>query len=294
MKGLSLFQGELLPGFYDDWVTQEREHLQVIYEKNITRLLELLEKERRWNDILEWAERWISFDQGAETAYRYLMIAYDVLGNRAKVASTYQRCVQALRQLDLEPSEQTRTLALKRNSKLNIPIPLTSFIGREKELKEIVGLFSKSRLITLTGSGGVGKTRLAIHMVADLLNRFLDGIWFLDLSPVSDPALVPSTLARLLGLREPTDGSISVSDMLINYFRARIALIIFDNCEHLIESCAQLIHALLTTCEHLSVLATSREALKVTGEVPYRVPSLKFPQPDTTIAVGEISNIESM
>jgi DNA-binding SARP family transcriptional activator len=135
MKGLSLFHEELLPGFYDDWITQEREYLQTIYEKNITRLLELLEQEKRWNDILEWAEHWISFDQGAETAYRNLMIAYDALGDRAKVTSTYQRCVQALRELDLEPSEQTRVLAFKRNSKLNIPIPRTSLIGHTDRVR---------------------------------------------------------------------------------------------------------------------------------------------------------------
>ena len=111
MKALSVFQGEFLPGFYEDWITQEREHLQAVYEQKMARLLELLENEKRWNDILEWAERWISFGQESEAAYRYLMTSYDALGDRAKVTSTYQRCVQALRELDLEPSEQTRSLA---------------------------------------------------------------------------------------------------------------------------------------------------------------------------------------
>jgi predicted ATPase/DNA-binding SARP family transcriptional activator len=274
---LSVSQGDFLPGFYDEWIVMEREHLRSIYEQKMAWLLELLESQKRWPEIFEWAECWISLGQGPEAAYRYLMIAHDALGDRAKVASTYERCKQALRELDLEPSEQTRALAFKRTSKLNIPIPLTSFIGREKELKEVLDLFSKSRLITLTGSGGVGKTRLAIQVVADVLDRFPDGVWFLDLAPVSDPALVPNTLANLLGLREPGDTKLSITDLLINYFRSRAALVIFDNCEHLIESCAQLVNSLLTSCENLSILATSREALRVSGEIPYRVPSLLLP-----------------
>jgi predicted ATPase len=220
------------------------------------------------------------------------MVAYDALGDHAKVTSTYERCKQALRQLELEPSEETRALAFKRSSKIKIPIPLTSFIGREKELKEVAELFSKSRLITLTGSGGVGKTRLAIQVVAEVLNLFPDGVWFLDLAPLSDSSLVPNTLASLIGLRE--SGEIATTDLLINYFRTRTALVIFDNCEHLISSCAQLMNLLLTSCENLSVLATSRETLRVAGEIPYRVPSLETPKPYCGFNLVELSRMESV
>lgn len=292
MNSLSRFQGELLPGFYETWITQERERLHVLYEGSMAQLLEILELESRWQDIVEWAERWISHGGESESAYRYMMIAYDAIGDRAKVASTYQRCVQALRELDLEPSEQTRALAFRRNSKINVPIPLTSFIGREKELKEVAGLLSKSRLVTLTGSGGVGKTRLAIQVVADTMNHFPDGIWFLDLAPLNDPALVAGTLANMLGLQEA--GDISIIDMLINYFRSRDVLIIFDNCEHLIEACAQLIHSLLTSCASLSVIATSREVLRVSGEIPYRVPSLELPGLDTKSTIDILRHVESI
>jgi predicted ATPase/DNA-binding SARP family transcriptional activator len=292
INALSNYHGELLPGFYEDWVVLEREHLQVLFEQKIARLLEMLEKDQRWNDILEWAERWISLAQAPEAAYRALMVAYDALGDHAKVASTFERCKKALRQLDLEPSEETHALAFKRNSKIKIPIPLTSFIGREKELKEVADLFSKSRLITLTGSGGVGKTRLAIQVVAEVMDLFPDGVWFLDLALLSDPSLVPNTLASLLGLRE--SGEISVTDLLSNYFRTRTALVIFDNCEHLIESCAQLINLLLTSCEDVAVLATSREILRVSGELPYRVPSLVVPSSDLQFTVNDLANMESV
>ena len=292
IAALVVYHGEFLPGFYDDWIIIEREHLQSVYEQQMARLLELLESEKRWHETLKWAEQWISLGEAPETAYRYLMTAYDALGDRAKIASTYERCVQALRALDLEPSEETHSLALKRTSKLNIPIPLTSFVGREKELKEVADLFSKFRLVTLTGSGGVGKTRLAIQVVADVMEGFPDGVWFLDLAPLSDPALLPNTLANVLGLRD--SGELPITEVLINYFRSRTALVIFDNCEHLIESCAQLIHSLLTSCQNLSILATSREALRISGEVPYRVPSLEIPKPTVEISIDEISNMESL
>lgn len=291
VKSLSIFQGELLPGFYDEWIVLEREYLQTVFEQNVSQLLELLESEKRWSNILDWAENWISFGQGPEAAYRYLMIAYEALGDPVRLTSTYERCRKALRALDLEPSEQTRALAYKRNSKINIPIPLTSFIGREEELKEVANLLSKSRLVTLTGSGGVGKTRLAIQVVADVLEGFPDGVWFLDLAPLNNSALVASTLMTLLGLRESV--GLPANDLLVNYFRSRTALVIFDNCEHLIDSCSQLINSLLGSCEKLSILATSRETLRVSGEITYRVPSLEIPTFNMEPSVDTFSKIES-
>ena len=292
IKGLSIIHGELLPGFYEDWITQEREHLQAVYEQKMSRLLESLAEEKRWHETLEWAERWIIVGSGPEAAYRYLMIAYDALGDHMRVTSTYERCRKALGALDLEPSEQTRALAFKWAAKLKVPIPLTSFIGREKELEEVGELFTKSRLLTLTGSGGVGKTRLAIQVITDLLETFPDGIWFLDLSPIIDPSFVPRTLANLLDLRE--SGEPSTTSLLVNFFQSRTALVIFDNCEHVIEACAQLIHTLLTSCANLSVLATSRETLRVSGEIPYRVPSLEVPKSDIESSVEALKKIESV
>jgi predicted ATPase/DNA-binding SARP family transcriptional activator len=292
VNALSLFQGEFLPGFYEEWIILERENLLVVFEQKTKRLLELLEKKKRWSDVLEWAERWISFGQAPESAYRALLVAYNALGDHVKVAATYERCVQALNSLELEPSEETRSLATRRSSKINLPIPLSSFIGREKELKEVASLLTKSRLVTLTGSGGVGKTRLAIQVVGDVMDQFPDGVWFLDLATLSDPALVPTTLANLLGVRESVE--IPVIDLLINYFRSRTALVIFDNCEHLIEACARLINSLLTACEQLSILSTSREALRVAGETPYRVPSLEVPKTDVELNLEKLSAMESV
>jgi predicted ATPase/Tfp pilus assembly protein PilF len=174
----------------------------------------------------------------------------------------------------------------------NLPAPLTTFIGREKEQSDLSALIAKHRLVTLTGSGGVGKTRLSIKVVADMSKRFPDGVWFLDMAALNDPELVPNTLAGLLGLRESKD--VSITTILINYFRSRIALVIFDNCEHLVEACAQLIYSLLTSCENLSILATSREALRVSGEIPYHVPSLAIPTLELEQATETLEEIESV
>ena len=294
IAALSIYQGELLPGFYDEWVVLERDHLQAVYEGKMARLLELLESEKRWHQILEWAERRISLGHPPEAAYRALMVAYNALGDRAKVASTYERCAQALRALDLEPSEEMRALAFTWPSSLNIPVSLTSFIGRKKELKEIVGRISKYRLVTLTGSGGVGKTRLSIQVVLEVLNLFPDGIWFFDLAFLSDPALVPNALASLLGVRDTANSRLSILDLLKGYLRSRTALLIFDNCEHLIESCAQLADSLLQACPTLHILATSREVLRVAGEIPYRVPSLEIPRSHFRSTVDVLANTESV
>ena len=292
MKALSVFRGELLPGFYEDWVVLERAHLQAVYEQKMGRLLKLLDSEERWNDLVQWAENWITFGQGPEAAYRYLMIAYEALGDHIKVTSTYERCRKALRALDLEPSEQTRALAFKRTSKINIPIPMTSFIGREKELTEVSTLLSTCRLVTLTGSGGVGKTRLAIQVVAEVLELFPDGVWFVDLAPLRDPTLVPQAMLTTLGLIEQAGRAPAM--ILTNFLQKRRALLIVDNCEHVIQACAQLAETLLQACAGLHILATSREALRIGGERPFRVPSLEVPRRDSESILDELSNMESV
>jgi predicted ATPase/DNA-binding SARP family transcriptional activator len=295
MATLAVYHGEMLPGFYDEWIVREREHFQAIYEQQMTRLLESLESERRWPEILNWAEHWISLGHTPESGHRALIVAYAALGDRAKVIMTYQRCVQALAELGLEPSKETRALAEMWNSlPNNIPIPMTSFIGRETELKEVLTLLSKFRLVTLTGSGGMGKTRLSIRVAEAVQETFPDGVWFLNLAPFSDPALIPDTLARVLGLREGGDSKLSVTDLLINYLSSRRALIIFDNCEHLIAACARLADMLLTACTDLSILATSRQALRVSGEARYRVASLEVPALSVEKKISVLGNAASV
>ena len=160
----------------------------------------------------------------------------------------------------------------------NLPIQLTSFVGRQREIAEVAALVQESRLVTLTGPGGAGKTRLALQVAAELLDGSGDGVWFVDLAPLSNPDLVPAALAFAVGLRDQPGRPIL--ETLIDALRSRRLLIVLDNCEHLIDGCARLLDQLLRTCLAVRVLATSREVLGVAGEHRYLVPPLDLPTDD--------------
>jgi predicted ATPase/class 3 adenylate cyclase len=163
----------------------------------------------------------------------------------------------------------------------NLPLQMTSFIGREKEIKEIMQALQHNRLVTLTGSGGTGKTRLSLRVAEEMLETFKDGAWFVELAPLSDPTLVTGTVANLFGVREES-GRPLVST-LTDWLKERDLLIILDNCEHLIDACAQFTEGVLHNTPRVHILTSSREALGVPGELAWRVPSLATPDPKTTI-----------
>ena len=163
-----------------------------------------------------------------------------------------------IKSLDLQPN--------------NLPAQLTSFIGREKEIDEIKAALSESRLVTLTGSGGTGKTRLSIETGLQLLPRFSNGVWLVELAPLSDEAQIIPALAQAFGLQELPFNPLK--NLVMDYLRDKKLLLILDNCEHLIAACAKLANDLLHQCAGLKILASSREALGIAGEVAYRTPSL--------------------
>ena len=174
----------------------------------------------------------------------------------------------------------------------NLPAQMTSFIGRERELTEIKQALSAHRLVTLTGSGGAGKSRLSLQVGMDCLSQFADGVWLVELAPVTDPALVAQTLLATFNLREGRNRS--VLDVLTDYLRTKTILLLLDNCEHLIDSCAQTSEALLQACPNLRILASSREALGITGEFAYRVPSLNTPNPEQLPALDQLEKADSI
>ena len=174
----------------------------------------------------------------------------------------------------------------------NLPAQLTSFIGREKEMDDIKNLIAAQRIVTLIGSGGAGKTRLSLRVGAESLGQFPNGVWFVELAPVTNPALVPQTLLSIFNLRE--DSHRTALEVLINSLRPKTVLLILDNCEHLIEACAQISEVLLRACPNLKILASSREPLGIAGEVPYRVPSLVIPDPDHLPPLEKLSNVDSI
>jgi predicted ATPase/DNA-binding XRE family transcriptional regulator/tetratricopeptide (TPR) repeat protein len=160
----------------------------------------------------------------------------------------------------------------------NLPRQLSSFVGREKDVAKIRELIASDRLVTLVGSGGVGKTRIALRVAADLLDGSGQGVWFVDLAPLTDASLVPSTIASALSVQETLDRPILQT--LIAYLKNRYLLLVLDNCEHLIDGVARAAEVLLQSCSRLQILATSREALGISGERTYRVPSLSVPALD--------------
>jgi predicted ATPase/DNA-binding CsgD family transcriptional regulator len=166
------------------------------------------------------------------------------------------------------------------SSKHNLPSQLTSFIGREKEIETVKDLITShggGQLLTLTGAGGSGKTRLALQVAYATLNVFSDGVWFTDFAPLTDPTLVPQSLLTTLGLSEQAGRSTLA--IVSDFLQPKQALLVLDNCEHLIQACAQLVETLLRACPTLQILATSREALGVPGERLYLVPTLTTPDP---------------
>jgi predicted ATPase/class 3 adenylate cyclase len=159
----------------------------------------------------------------------------------------------------------------------NLPRQLTSFVGREREMQEIKRLLGATSLLTLVGTGGAGKTRLSLQVAADVLETYRDGAWLVELAPLSDPTLVPQTVATALGVREQAGRP--AMQTLQEYLRTRTLLLVLDNCEHLVAACTSLADGLLRACPNLKILATSREALGIAGETTWRVPSLSMPDP---------------
>ena len=157
------------------------------------------------------------------------------------------------------------------------PAVLTSFIGRDGPVREVAGLLGEHRLVTVTGPGGSGKTRLAAEVARRVAGRFADGVWLAELAPVADPALVPSVVAAALGVRE--QAGVPAAEAVARVLASRQLLLVLDNCEHVIDAAAGLCAGLLGACDDVRVLATSREPLAVAGEARYRLASLALPDP---------------
>ncbi len=174
----------------------------------------------------------------------------------------------------------------------NLPLQLTSFVGREQELGEVAALLGAHRLLTLTGPGGTGKTRLALQAAADALEAYPDGVWLAELAALAGPALVPQAVAAAVGAREEPGRPLGAT--LTDALRPKRVLVLLDNCEHLLDACARLADTLLRACPHVRVLATSREALGTAGETTWRVPSLALPDPDRLGPLEQVTHYDAV
>jgi non-specific serine/threonine protein kinase len=174
----------------------------------------------------------------------------------------------------------------------NLPAARSSFVGREREMAEVERGLASTRLLTLTGAGGSGKTRLALEAACDLVGAYPDGVWLVELAPLSEGALVPKEVAEALGV--PERPAQQLDDTLAEVLRDRELLLLVDNCEHLLEATARLVDRLLDACPQLSILATSREAIGVEGEVRWPVPPLSVPEDGLESSSEELEGYESV
>lgn len=174
----------------------------------------------------------------------------------------------------------------------NLPRELTRFIGREAEIARAIELFQQTALLTLTGSGGCGKTRLALELAGDILPEFPDGVWLIELGSVTDSGLVAQTIASVLAIREVTGTPVLTT--IEAFCHPKSMVLILDNCEHLVDECARVIESLLKQCPQLKILCTSREALGIFGEVSWKVPSLTLPKVADHVGVGDALHSEAI
>lgn len=284
-----LYSGDLLPGA--DWLTTRRAELRETHREILVKLASEV-RHRAPEEALVILTRALESDPLHEGAVRAQMVVLAQLGRRSEALARYERLVdELLEAFGTDPDAQTvalfrelltgstaerpRTPDGPRTTIGHLPKPLSSFIGRERELVDVERLIGRARLLTLTGAGGSGKTRLALEAARRVQPKYSDGVWFVDLAGVGESLLVADAVAE--ALRLDSGASASRAQALVDQLRTRKLLIVLDNCEHLLAACAHLVAAILIGCPDVHILATSREPLHSPGEYTFRVPSLALP-----------------
>ncbi len=315
---VELYRGTLLEGCAEEWVFPEREAREQACLNALERLAKQALTRGEADISAGYLRRLICLDTLRESAICRLMEALAASGDHAEISQVYRVFrLRIWEELQIEPSAETTRLyqrllerarrsvtvdamvrvsesceseprpptypvstaiAASPSSSLHcVPIPLSRLIGRESEREEIHNRFGSARLVTLTGAGGIGKTRLAISLCEERADLYSDGIWFVELAGLSDPFLVTQTVASTLGGLDSS--GVPVLQSVTAFLKNKQALLVLDNCEHLLEACAQLAAHLLKQCPALHIMATSREGLGLTGEALWRVLPLPLPAP---------------
>jgi predicted ATPase/DNA-binding SARP family transcriptional activator len=292
-----LYAGDLLPDLPDaQWLASRREELRATYRELSVKLATAV-KQRAPEEAAAILTGVLESDSVHEAAVRALMAVLAEMGRRSEALARYERLVDdLLATFGTDPDPQTAALfrklltgapaggrarpdaATQPQDIGRLPTPLTSFVGRQRELVDVERLISHARLLTLTGAGGSGKTRLAVEAARRMRPRYPDGVWFVDLAVVGESAQVAGAVAESLGLN--SDVAPDRARTLVDQLRRRRLMIVLDNCEHVLAACARLVGSLLTACPDIVVLATSREPLHVQGEYTLPVPSLALPASD--------------
>ena len=298
-----LYRENLLAGCEEPFADAERSNREVAFLNGADRLASHYISIQNYAAAIAVLRRSIAIDPFRESSYRALMVCLAESNEMLAAQILYRELRSRLnRDLNIEPSEPTKelyqslrsrpltrmTIPETRSKKIALPVPLSSLVGRDKEVERVSSLVSRCRLVTLTGVGGVGKTRLAIAVSEAVQERFVDGVRFVDLAPVSDPAMIPSTIAMALTIKE--DISKPIIQSLLDHIRESEILLVLDNCEHLVQDLVPTLDLLLSSSRNLHVLATSRQSLGVNGELISSVPSLAVPDVQLTDSPEHRSN----
>jgi DNA-binding SARP family transcriptional activator len=292
-EALDLWRGPALADFATEpWAAGEAARLEELRLAAIEERIDLVLDSGRHTDLVDELETLVTANPLRERLHAQLMLALYRSGRQADALAAFRRLQGTLDdELGLDPSEELRNLeqailrqdprlrapARERSSTLtNLPVRVTSFVGREGERAQLAALLGEHRLVSLTGPGGAGKTSLAVQVASDIGDRFPDGVWLVRLAGVGDPATVTEVIAESVGAQRPAG---AVLESLVGYLRDRSALVVLDNCEHLVQACAELAERLITSGPQLRLLVTSREPLRVPGEVQVVVPPLAVPPP---------------
>ncbi len=293
------YRGPFLPDdLYEDWTIACRERLAASYVGLLDHVSQLHDDRGELQEASDALRMLVAAEPTHERAHARLIRLYATSGQRTRAIGQYFQLVDALsRFLDIAPEPETDALyqqiktesgplvsvsTVRHQHPDNLPHAITSFIGRDEEVTDVIHLIRQHRLITLTGPGGIGKTRLALEAARKISGRFPEGVWLVRLAGLADPALVGQAIGD--ALRIGTETHDSPADTLIASLRDSEILLILDNCEHLIGACASLAAALVSQCPKLRIMATSREALGVPGERAWTVSSLSLPPPSASFA----------
>src|SRR6266498_595723 len=311
---VKLYRNHFLTGFslkdapdFNEWAFAKSEDLR----HQLSHALVMISEDHcalgQAEQAIPYARRLITLDPLNESSHRQLMQVYIQAGQHSAALKQYQACEQILRkELGMDPEPKTRYLykrIRKREIKPmqaekqkvesaplhNLPLQLSNFIGREREQKAIAKLVTDHRLTTLIGAGGIGKTRLSLKVGEQLLHDFAQGVWFVELASLTDPELIHQAVSNVFDIVERSKKKLQ--EMLIDFLQPKRVLLILDNCEHLIDACAQLSETLLKNCPDLKILATSREAFGLAGEALVQVPSLSMPKGNQTDQIGDFEAI---
>lgn len=325
-RAVQLYRGSLIDGCQEEWIQTDRSRREQACLNSLELLASIASESGRIRDAIQHLQMCVGMEPMRETAHQALMRALATVGDYALAMQVYREFrlrlherFQAMPSADTTALyQQLRVHARQKSSDSiaspavgesinigsavepqdtlqtshNLPRAVTSFIGREQQLEQLRTLLQTAPLVPLTGSGGSGKTRLALQIAAELKGTFPDGVWLIELASVADPNLLLQAVATVFGLREQPASPLL--ETIVNALAHRNLLLVLDNCEHLVEVCATFAANVMRACPNVLLLVTSRERLGIAGEHTYRVPSLTLPDLQIPLTVANLESVESV